>query len=400
MGKFTNSKYTQTIESLVQATNSKINNPYYKFNDKKPTEVTYYKQNIEKSTLDPATGTNYQHVGDYSPIKFNKISGFFLYGLGRIELNYDVGDFGLESGEIAGDAIILPNTIKPTPGDFFSVPYIKEDVLFKVNSVTIDTLDNGSNFYKIEYKLELVNDTDKITKQVVENFNFVVSNIGTDFNAVITSDNYTLTTRLEELLETLNNLYQLFFDKGVQSFIYEYNGCKMYDPYMIEFLIRTKILSYSDTYFYVHHATTVSRMFDYDYTKTFFYALEKGELNEGKVLNYAAAIKIEDINSLFVTRLEDYYKIDYCPPYQYITKFNIISEYVLKAIKEDSKYCTNIENSIYNIWIDYFNGNLSITDDMINTILEYPYKNDKESFYIIPITMYIIARYIEKVLMK
>ena len=33
MGKFTDTKYTNTIDSLVNATKSKLNNPYYKFND-------------------------------------------------------------------------------------------------------------------------------------------------------------------------------------------------------------------------------------------------------------------------------------------------------------------------------------------------------------------------------
>ena len=56
MGKFSDTRYVNTIDSLVNATKSKLENPYYQFADKKPTKVTYYSQNIEKSTLDESSG--------------------------------------------------------------------------------------------------------------------------------------------------------------------------------------------------------------------------------------------------------------------------------------------------------------------------------------------------------
>ena len=65
MGRFTNSNYTQVVNSLTSAIESKINNPYYKFSDKKPTTVIYYRINKEKSTLDPDSGTAYP--GNFPP---------------------------------------------------------------------------------------------------------------------------------------------------------------------------------------------------------------------------------------------------------------------------------------------------------------------------------------------
>ena len=155
MGKFTNTSYTNTIDKLVDATKSKLNNPYYIFTDKKPTKVTYYAQNIEKSTLDEASGLYEAHVGDASAFRYNKIKDFIIYGIERITTDYDVSDFGTESAPISGDAVILPNTITPRPGDFFAISYVKETLLFKVNGVTSDTLDTGANFYKIEYAAEI-----------------------------------------------------------------------------------------------------------------------------------------------------------------------------------------------------------------------------------------------------
>ena len=103
MGKFTDTKYTNTIDSLVSATKSKINNPYYIFSDKKPTKVTYYSQNIEKSTLDEASGLYEAHLGGQSPFKYNKISDFIIYGIEKIATDYDLNDNnGIEANDITG----------------------------------------------------------------------------------------------------------------------------------------------------------------------------------------------------------------------------------------------------------------------------------------------------------
>ena len=51
MGKFTSVKYTNTVDNLVNATKSKIDNPYYIFSNQSPTKVTYYAQNVEQSTF-------------------------------------------------------------------------------------------------------------------------------------------------------------------------------------------------------------------------------------------------------------------------------------------------------------------------------------------------------------
>ena len=165
MGKFKNTRYMDTIDNIVNATKDKLNNPYYIFNDKKPTKVTYYSQSIERSTLDEASGLYGSHLGADSPFKFNKIIDFLLYGIDRIETQYDNGDNGIEAAPITGQAIVLPNTIIPRPGDFFSIKYIKEEILFKINSVTVDTLDTGANIYQIEYQAELTNSISSIDKQ-------------------------------------------------------------------------------------------------------------------------------------------------------------------------------------------------------------------------------------------
>lgn len=400
MGTFTNSTYTATIQSLVNATESKIKNPYYKFSDKKPIEVVYFKQNREKSTLDEDTALNYAHVGEESPIRFNQINNFYIYGFDKIALDYDLTEFGLESSEIAGEAIILPNTIIPLPGDFFKVNQIKEDVLFKVNKVTPDTLDNGNNMYKIEYKLELVNQYEQILNQVVAVYQFVIENIGTDFSCFITSESYSMANELSALQQYLTDAYQIFFDPSVQTFVFEYNGTYMYDPYLIEFLIRNKVFSSAENYIFVHHATAVGKTFSYDYSKTFFAMLEDTKIFDiNRATKMACATKIEDPNSLFVTRLQDYYKIDYFKDFAYVTKFNPIDVDIMFHISEQSYYGKNDPKEAFNTWIAYFTGNTTnITADMLSIIRDTDFYNTKEFYYLIPVCIYILSQAINGIM--
>ena len=77
MGKFTNTTYTNTVNSLIQAQkNILATNPFLKFSDKKPTVVTYYKQNLEKTTTDEGSNDIYQTIGSQSSIWYNNLKAF------------------------------------------------------------------------------------------------------------------------------------------------------------------------------------------------------------------------------------------------------------------------------------------------------------------------------------
>ena len=394
---FTNTQYANTISGLVEAAESKLSNPYYKFADKKPTPTTYYKQNKKKSTLDCASQLQYAHVSNQSALKFNKIIGFYLYGLPQITLNYDVSDNGVEADAITGDAIVLPNTIEPTPGDFFAVDYIKEDVLFKVDHVTPDTLDTGATLYKIEYHLELTEASSKIEEQVVNTYQFVADYVGTEFNCFISSADYSLATSLEGLTAQLTNYFNsIFFKSRVQTYVYRYDDTwNFYDPFMIEFIRRNKIMSTDEKFFYVAHQTTPEVTFPYEYSKTFFYGLETMDKDLIANNNIATADLITDINSLFTSRIEDYYQVRYRDNMPYKTRFTVLDKDLVDAIKFNKKFPNGDKRSIYNIIVSYMNGDSGYIDDsIIEQIHKLDYSDNKTVFYLIPFYIYIIRNYI------
>lgn len=396
MGKFVDTKFVNTVDNLTASINEKINNPYYKFTDKKPSKVTYYSQNIEKSTLDEASGLYEAHINSKSPIKFNKIKDFIIYGLEKITTEYDVGDFGIESNQIAGSAIILPNTITPRPGDFFSISYLKEDILFKINGVSSDTLDTGANIFKIDYAAEYTESIDNIDKQVDKNFNCITNNIGTDMKSIILNSEYKLIEKLESIVEGLIDIfYNVFFDSKLQTFIYHHDGYLIYDPYMIEFLKRNGILKYGDKYIYVDHATTINKTFAMDYAKTFFYNLENPD-EDINCKNLCSADMITDPNSLFITRMHEYYCITFADNR---TKFEMFRKDVIERIKENKYFDKGNEAECYNLWIAYFNNDTDfIKGDIISLIRNIDYMDSLEYFYMLTVSIFIIERGIEKLL--
>lgn len=403
-GRFTNTTYGKTIDSLVQATKGVLNNPYYIHSNKKPTEVTYYKQNLEKTTLDEASGLNYAHLGAQSPIKFNKILGFYIYGIEQMSPDMSVGDFGLEKEPIEGQALVLPNTIEPTVGDFFKINYIKEDVLFKITTVNSDTLDNGSNCYQVGYLLDRSGMQDTIEKQVVKTFKCIVDNIGTDFKCIIEDTTIELIGKLEGAIEQIIDAYQIFFDPKVQNFVYKYNGKYLYDPYLLEFMIRNKLMEGGREYIYLHQGCAQDKLFGYNYSRSIYYILENPEeLDVRKIYMTGTATVIEDINSLFVTRSHPYFQIVYNDPNYINTQIETVPIDVIERCKSGNFYgeWESIECQIYNLMIAYFKKDYEfIKGNLIELVRQLEYTDNRTYYYMIPINIFIIKKYIEHLLLK
>ena len=55
MGKFLDTTYTATINSILESQVQRLDNTFYTFTDKAPTTCTYYNINTSKSTLDEST---------------------------------------------------------------------------------------------------------------------------------------------------------------------------------------------------------------------------------------------------------------------------------------------------------------------------------------------------------
>ena len=407
MGKIIETSYHDSVEKLTGFNTNLINNSFYNFNDKKPTIVTYYNINKEASSLDPGSRISYDNIGEFSSIRFNKISDFIIYGFNRIELQTENDEFGLEADKISDSCYILPNTIIPYEGDYFEVSHIKDSTwLFIVTDVQQDTLKNGSNAYKITYKLEY-EDNARIKGNIVGDYKLIEKREGTNIAKVVETTALEYAKMLDKAAVMLKAYFNdLFYNKYVQSFIYtDLTEWRVYDQYMTEFLIRNKILDNGeDSYIYVGHQIPVNTTFSIDYDKTFFRAFEKKD--KTKLLSSLNSIELEDIKAYgtpFASRYEAYFKAKYVDGVQYGYRMQCIPDELIYYINDgilvqDIKDLNKKQPLWINILIKYFDSNAKITNEEIESVYDMEFDTSFELFYIIPLLILSIEDKIENVL--
>lgn len=403
MSKFLNTQIKDTVNSLETAQRDRLSiNPFYAFLNTAPTAVTFYNINKEATSLDVATGNINGQVNRVSGLRFDKINNVLLYGLPKIDVDLDIGEFGTESSTIEGEATIPPNTFEPYPESFFTINYVqtKRILFFRITKVNTDTLPNGANFYKVNYTLDNF-DLD-ISKQVEREFNFISDNISNGYKSVIESNQYNIMHSLEDIADDLKSFYiNLFFKSNVQTFVYKYGdwACYFYDPFVIEFLIRNKILHNAKSkYTYVSQACVLPPNFNIDYKQSFFNNIEKKNTKLNQQTQYA--VLVDDPMSLLTTRMEEYYTITSRDELgnrlygQIAEPINQIDDDLLTMIKNKTKI-TDATNSkfYYNIIYDYLFD--KIDPKTIDMIYNINFVECKELYYSIPILIYIIDNYVE-----
>lgn len=404
MGKILNTTYHETIDKITGFVENLINQPFYIFNDKKPTICTYYNINKDFSSLDPGSKLEMDNIGKDTPLRFNRIFDFILFGFQRIEVNTDTDEFGTEANKIEGECYILPNTIIPTEGDYFEVKHIKDSTwLFIVKDVQKDTLDNGSNVYKLSYKLEYI-DHSELLKNIVYNFRMIEVREGTNIARIVRCEDYNIAEIMDKKAVELKSYFiDLFYNERVQTFIYiPYSECRTYDPYMIEFLIRNKILDNGEhgEYIFVNHKIEPNKTFSLDYDKSIFRQFEKND--KGKLSMSSRVAFLELINawgSIFGSRYEDFFKCQY--DVDNVSKFT----YNISCMKDDFIYQiidNNLEENDKYLWkniiIKYFNNMEPLSEEEVNSIDNLEYNDAETIFYLIPFLIFCLEKYIENAL--
>ena len=190
MAQFFNTTQKDIITKLKDNNTEMLKSSYFtSVNNKRATIVDFINVNTDASTLDEGSKLSFTSNGEESPIRYDKIVDLFLYDVPQADVTLENGDFGLESDTIEGEALIPPNVFVPIVGSFFYFKSTKNPGLFKVTNVNIDTLDNGANYYKINYKLDKKN-IHLVDDQIINEFIFMVSKVGTQFKPLILKSDY------------------------------------------------------------------------------------------------------------------------------------------------------------------------------------------------------------------
>lgn len=407
MGKFTNSSYVDELDSLQTGFKENIlDNPFYKYNAVPESIVTYYSLDKENSTLDEAANNIETYIDRAdSPIKYRKIENFIIYGLEKVILNLDIGEFGLENSDISGEGMIITGTIIPYSGDLFTINHTNTELLFKVINSQPDTLPNGANCYKVEYKLfklDKVHLEDNLTGE----YTFLHNNVGTELNPVIEKDKYKELYELDRISNILVEYYKdMFYDSRVNSFIYRNKELRFYDAILTQFLIDTDILNNtSDKYLYLSQQIKTEKDFNIKYNRSFYNALiRKNKDIVDRVDSFCYGELIESKIGIFYTRPEEYFsmkyeRIDMNPTFLHCLTYDIFDRVFLNNVIENVKYEDNKTKFLHNMIIKYFNDENISNNDLKN--LEYLdfLEDNVDLFYYIPCVIYIIEQEIRSIL--
>lgn len=232
------------IENNIFKYEDRINSPLNRFLEKAPTFVTYYHVNYQESTVDEGFKDIESILSTRSPLRFQKIENFPLYGIEQIQLQLNETDQGLDTN-FESNAVILPNSIKPFPNDFFKINHIKGDFLFRVTEIQYDNL-RPDNFYQINFKFEYLDDamTNQIENQVHEKFTCILDNIGTENTCIISNEDLERLQAVDALYSDMIDTYMhIYYSKRYNCFLGELpNGYKLFDPLQSVFFNKNKLL--------------------------------------------------------------------------------------------------------------------------------------------------------------
>lgn len=390
-------RQAMTETTIPSSVKTLLNNPYYLFNDKTASIATYYNLNTTMTTLDEATRDNYGELTANSPLRFNKVTGFYLYGISKIEPSLEINDYGLEGDNIDGECVILPNTIVPYPGDIFTLDQLGNKYLFKITHVNPNTLETGSIMYKANYVLCGSDGLQSIEDKVVKTYKFIYSNMGTNFACLIEDQTYSELTELQAISTMLKDYYiQLFYDARVQTMCYyrDTAGFKVHDPYLLEFLIRNDILSGSTDYIYLDHQLFLPNTFSVDYARTIFSSIDHNDLKKHIGTYTGNLLLVTQKLSLLYAYPQDYYYMEYI---RTNNKFYLIDIFDDPDFGNKIVANTKTGNVMKDILIGFFNKE-SITSEQLEALEHIDYMNNAELYYLIPITIYILDKSIQDTL--
>jgi hypothetical protein len=379
------------INGNIQQHEQRLNSQYTRFLEKTPSFATYYQINNVESTADTGLQQTERYIGENSPLRFHCLREFPLYGIDDIvlDLNND-NEYGMDS-TYDGEAVILPHTIHPKPDDFFTIAYIGKNYVFRVTSVSYDTI-KSNNYYKIGYTLYSIDDTDvkSLNKQSTEFSTVIFTNIGTQEKFLIRDDEITTLSEINQVYQQIADLYKVYFYSRIyNSFLFQEQDpfYTWHDPFLHHFINNYGLFNQKNNYETLFlHIENMDGIFMSKYHMSIYRALELGRRDMVKD-DLFSRMTISSNTSIFARYgNEQIKKIDVGGGEESYLGSDLIDRILNNSISVDS-------NIVDETIVKYFNhGIQTISDISVKALKEYPtFVNlTRESYQRVPILLYII----------
>lgn len=208
--------------------------------------TTFFTIRENATTVDRGLRTIDAIFGHKSPLKFNKILNFPVYGFGQATPN-NTDEIGIEDINIEGECQILPGTITPNPNDFFIINHLQMRGVFQVTDVKYDSM-KVEGYYKISYRLHSTSDEilQNLEKQTVETYHCDLNAIGTDINPIIKKDDFVKRGQIEQMVNQMIQSYRaMFYDERHNCFLlyHQEYGMRWFDMCGNEFMAKHSIMN-------------------------------------------------------------------------------------------------------------------------------------------------------------
>lgn len=212
--------------------------------------TTYFSIKEDATTVDRGTQDIEELFGNRSPIRYNKIENFPVYGFGQLNVE-NTDELQIEDFNVDGECIIIPSTIVPKQYDCFIINHLKMKALFIVTAVQYDSM-KVDGTYKIHYHLQSTSDDTikNVESHTVETYNTDLNAIGSNINPIIKQDDFILRSKIKSMIIKMIESYKaLFYNERHNCFLFHNtnDGLDYFDLCGNEFIAKHNIMNYENS---------------------------------------------------------------------------------------------------------------------------------------------------------
>lgn len=411
-----------SMQELANVLNSKFTS--YLQGNGTPVLVTYYNLDTNISTTELGSGTYDKRLGDNSPLRFNKILDFPVYGLKEIIPSKDQLDGGLVDITVDNsEVIILPNSIKPNPLDHFVYHFLDgRSITFRVVDIEYSSI-KSNNYYKLSISLADINDDsteDDLEDQTIKTYKTCLNIMGTNERCIVEDTVFETIESIEKIRKEMIQIYlDTFYEKKYNALVFRGHngGYPLFDPYLTKFVVKNNVLdkSYSGDYIVLVDYDMRYEV-NKDYNKSIYHYLETRDNNRMKRLSIMPAqFSTYDTNPFTYYGEEVVFSMDLV---EYIDPRHLenahgegtpnswcSNEYIhtdlLHRIQNSQQWIDDLPDTslqFANVIINFITkGNLHglLTNSIMEDLVEYEISYNWDDFIYVPMLIYILGEYMK-----
>lgn len=381
---------------------------YTRFLEKHVDFVTYFSINKILSTTSIGNFAVDSYIGKDSPVRYNRINNFPLYGfpLFTDENSYGEDGAGLNMDDFGGQVTMLPEIIEPSEGDCFILNMYDENRFFIVTEVTQVAL-KGKSHYILSFTSGIPDYLSQLKKQVIDEYNAIFDNIGTEDRVVISNKDYKLKSMYENTYKFMYTYYiHKFFNKRNTLFQANINvgtlPISYTDIYCTKFMQDNRIII-MDKLLKECLVMDYNKIYDdndyFDYMDTLYWAIENKDTRKLKKANYITIKKMVSPFSLSISQydsdvyLSELYNFNNICDYDSENNYNSIEfnfTDIVDRINSNKFYISdNAVDRCISIIVRYLNDDKVIQPGYFSSI-EFDTMTELEQYLLIPIILFII----------